>query len=348
MKKKLLALLLLAALVLCILTGCGTTTSSSDTSSASTSASGTSSASSSNTTSDLDFPKQNITIIVPYGAGGTTDLTTRAAVDSVADGALPSGVNFVVENISGGSGLNGIESALAADTDGYTLAAVCCDLPLNRALGATEIVAEEEFIPLAMTQYVPYCLIVKSDSDVNSLENFINKVKSGNDNVTVAITGIGTPGGIACMAMQKYFGCSVKTVTYDSAANCVVAVASGEVDATFSSAVSAAGQVEAGELSILAVTSNTRSDSLPDVPAIGEVYPEASDMSLYSWITLAAPAGTDDAIVEYLRNILQSAVVSDHYAESIKSFYMVPYGMSSDEMLDFYKSQYEYYVDFLK
>lgn len=220
-----------------------------------------------------------------------------------------------------------------------------CDLPLNRALGVTEMVAEEAFIPLCRTQNEPYAIIVRSDSDIQSLEDMVAVAQSGPEALSIGITGIGTGNGLACLTFQEYFDCALKLVPFDSAADAMVAVVNGQVDMTINSAVSAAGQVEAGELKIIGVTANEKSPTMPEVPALGEVFDEASEMAVYSWITVAAPAGTPDEVVNYLFDLLNTACKSTEYADAVEGFYMTPQPLDSiDKMVDYWKSQYEYYV----
>ena len=289
-------------------------------------------------------PEENITVVVPYGAGGTTDLSTRALLEIAGD-SLPSGINFVVENVGGSGGMVGCEQVANAKADGYTLVALSCDLPLNRALGVTDMVAEETFIPLCRTQNEPYAIMVPSDSEIQSIEDMVAVAQSAPEALSIGITGIGTGNGLACMTFQDYFDCTLQLVPFDSAADAVLATVNGQVDMTINSAVSAAGQVEAGELNIIGVTANEKSPTMPEVPAVGEVFEEAAEMEVYSWISVAAPAGTPDEVVDYLFNILNEACKSDAYAEAVKGFYMTPQPQDSiEEMVDFWKSQYEYYV----
>ena len=296
MKRKFFAAVLSQAMVLS-LEACGGTNSSGTSSDSSDEADTSSEATS-------WVPDKNITVVVPYGAGGTTDLSTRALLD-VAGKSLPSGVNFVVENVAGSGGMVGCEQVATAKADGYTLVAMSCDLPLNRALGVTEMVAEEAFIPLCRTQNEPYAIIVRSDSDIQSLEDMVAVAQSGPEALSIGITGIGTGNGLACLTFQEYFDCALKLVPFDSAADAMVAV----------------------------------------VNALGEVFDEASEMAVYSWITVAAPAGTPDEVVNYLFDLLNTACKSTEYADAVEGFYMTPQPLDSiDKMVDYWKSQYEYYV----
>ena len=134
-----------------------------------------------------DYPTTNISCIIPYGAGGTMDQLSRALFQSLSEDALPSNVNFVVENVAGGGGLVGTEQGLTRAADGYTIVGVNGDLIINRAIGATDIVLQEDFTPIVCLQDEPYCLIGPADGDCSTLEGFINKLSSG-DNACLLYT----------------------------------------------------------------------------------------------------------------------------------------------------------------
>lgn len=191
-----------------------------------------------------DYPTTNISCIIPYGAGGTMDQLSRALFQSLSEDALPSNVNFVVENVAGGGGLVGTEQGLTRAADGYTIVGVNGDLIINRAIGATDIVLQEDFTPIVCLQDEPYCLIGPADGDCSTLEGFINKLSSGDNAVTVAITGLGSPGGLATIALSNAFGCQIRTVTYDSSNDCALAVVTGECDATFINVSGVAGRLK--------------------------------------------------------------------------------------------------------
>ena len=316
MKKRILAVLCVMTMAISLLAGCGSQSNTNNSNSDETS-----------TSTTTDFPKNNITVVVPYGAGGTTDLSTRALLEIAGDT---------------------LQQVLSSKANGYTLVAMSCDLPLNRALGVTDVVAEEALIPICRTQFEPYAIIVRADSEIQSLEDMVAKAQSAPEALSVGITGIGTGNGLACLAIQDYFGCTLKLVPFDSAADAMVATVNGQVDMTINSAVSAAGQVEAGELKIIGVTANEKSPTMPEVPALGEVYDVAKDMAVYSWICLCAPAGTPDDVVEYLRTVLNDACESSEYAELVKGFYMTPQPLDPDQIGTFFNDQYEYYVKCLE
>lgn len=295
----------------------------------------------------LDYPKSNITCIIPYGAGGTMDTLSRALFESIPDGLVPSGVNFVVENIAGGGGLVGTEQGLTRKADGYTIVGVNGDLIINHAIGATEIVLEEDFVPIVCLQDEPYCLIGPGDGECSTLEGFINKLKSGDNAVTVAITGAGSPGGLATRALSESFGVAIKTVTFDANNDCALSVTTGECDATFINVSGVAGQVEAGTLKVLAVTTAEEAPSLPGIPSIAQTYPECSDLNLRSVCFLGALADTDPEIIQWLSDTLNQGVASQSYADLTAPQMMIPKVWDIEGMTQYCKEAYEFYVSLL-
>lgn len=297
----------------------------------------------------LDYPKSNITCIIPYGAGGTMDTLSRALFESIPDGLVPSGVNFVVENVAGGGGLVGTEQGLTKKADGYTIVGVNGDLIINHAIGATDIVLEEDFVPIVCLQDEPYCLVGPGTGECSTLEGFINKLKGGDNAVTVAITGAGSPGGLATTALSDAFGVQIKTVTYDANNDCALAVTTGECDATFINVSGIAGQVEAGTLAVLAVTTSEEAPSLPGIPSIAQSYPEeCGDLNLRSVCFLGALADTDPAIIEWLSETLNAGVASDKYAELTEPQMMIPKVWDIEGMTQYCKEAYQFYVSLLE
>lgn len=293
----------------------------------------------------LDYPTKDITVIVPYGAGGTTDLCVRGVLDAVPDGTISS--NFMVSNVAGGSGLVGATQFVNAAADGYTIGVLNCDLVLNNVLGNTDITSDR-FVPLACIENDPYLFIVSKDAPYQTFEEFVEYAKTNPGTVTVADTGSGAAPHLAYLALVQDLGLDLKTVSYDSAADSVVAVVSGEVQAAITASGAAVGQMDGGNIVPLAVTSNERLSTYPDVPAMGELYTELADMQVNSWIMLAVNADTDPAIVSFLQDAFAPAAVSDAYRATQEGFFFQPVEeMSNEDMLSFVASQHDYYTSLL-
>ncbi|MGE4485113.1 MAG: tripartite tricarboxylate transporter substrate binding protein [Oscillospiraceae bacterium] len=313
----------------CMLSGCGSTDSG--TTDGSTTSDSTASSTASNTASD--YPKKNINVIVPFGAGGNTDMSTRALLNVASENL--DGVTFVVDNKTGNSGLVGMEALADSDNDGYTIGAIAVDLELHICFGRTELTMDN-FIPLAATMADPYCLIISSsNSNFTNLQEFVDYAKANPGAIKIGTSGSGTAPHLAALAFEKYLGIEFSYYTYDGSADCVTAIASGEIDATFTQPSPAVSQIEGGAETMIAVLAEDRLESYPDVPTVKETYD--IDFAMSGWVVIAAPAGTPDDVVATLTDMLANALQTDEYKQSIENLgmqYMVLYGDELQQKID--------------
>lgn len=211
--KKAMALALSAMMLVAALTGCG----SSKTPAASGSGSGSQAGSSA---AELDYPKQNINVVVQYSAGGGTDLSVRGVLDGVKD--VP--VNFSVSNVTGNGGLIGLTQVANSKADGYTLGVVNTDFIINMVLGNTDMTLDT-FSPLACALRDPFVLIIGNNENYSTLEEFVDYAKAHPGEIVVGETGTGAAPTLAITAMENALGIDVSNVTYEGSADCVTAVA---------------------------------------------------------------------------------------------------------------------------
>ena len=198
--KKLFAALLVTAMALSTLTACGSKT---ETLSADASTDSDNSAA----TTTVDYPTKDITVVVPYGAGGTTDLCVRGVLDAVDKSVVTK--NFIVSNVTGGSGLVGASQFVNAKSDGYTIGVLNCDLVLNNVLGNTDITSDQ-FVPLACIENDPYLFVVSKDAPYQTFEEFVDYAKAHPGEVTVADTGAGAAPHLAYLALTQDLGLDLK------------------------------------------------------------------------------------------------------------------------------------------
>ena len=164
-----------------------------------------------------DYPKENITVIVPYSAGGPTDMSVRALLDA-ASKYLPSGVSFMPENQTGAGGLIGMSATAASDNDGYTLGPIAVDLLMMKYEGKTQL-GLDSFVPLAATMADPYGLLVAANNGkYDSVEEFVAYCKEHPGEVTVGNSGVGTATHLAAIAFERDFGITLNHVSYDGSA----------------------------------------------------------------------------------------------------------------------------------
>ena len=288
------------------------------------------------------YPSKNVTVICPYSAGGTTDLTIRGMLDAIPEKTMPSGTNMVVSNVAGGSGIVGTSQLLSKESDGYTIGVVNCDLILNNVLGNTDI-TYEDFTLLGCIMDGINILIVKADAPYQTFEEFVAYAKE-NPGVAIGDSGAGTIPNLATKALNKHLGTGFKSVSYDSAAPSVIAVVSGEIPAAICATPAAMGQLQAGEIKAIAVTSTERSGYMPEVPAWNESFSELDGIEVPVWVFMAAKKDIPEEAKTFLSEAFAKAISSEKFAETRKNFYMEASDFKNEEeMTNFVKEQYELY-----
>ena len=331
--KKAMALALSAVMLVAALTGCSKPAATSG----SASASGSGSAGTA-----LDYPKQNINVVVQYSAGGGTDLSVRGVLDGVKD--VP--VNFSVANVTGNGGLIGLTQVANSKADGYTLGVVNTDFIINMVLGNTDMTLDT-FSPLACALRDPFVLIIGNNENYSTLEEFVDYAKAHPGEIVVGETGTGAAPTLAITAMENALGIDVSNVTYEGSADCVTAVVGGHIDATFAQACNATAQVAAGNAKIIGVLANDRLEAFPDVPTFAEVYPDQIDFEFMGFCVISCPAGVDPAIQDYLSEKLRAGVDSDSFAQTLDSLGMQTTNMDQAQLKDFLSQQLELYTELL-
>ena len=284
--KKLIALLLTLGM-LCTLTACGgeKATSSAE--------------------KKYDYPAKTITMIVPYGAGGTTDVVGRQF--AVALGKVL-GVNIVIENQAGASGSIGCQAALDADSDGSVVLFTAESLGTQRVMGISSL-SYADYKPVAAVANDPKVIVVNGNSRYNTIQDLLADIRSNPGTVQMSYTGPGGSGHVQALIMDR-FGYTPALTAYSSGSDCYVAVMSDQVVFTNSNYSTVASFIENGDLKLLAVAATERMADFPDVPALSEVM-EGSDPYLaipYTPLSLLVSAEMDESIVEILRAASAEAV----------------------------------------
>lgn len=261
------------------------------------------------------FPEKEITLIVNYGAGGGTDLSSRVLAEA-AEKVL--GQPIRVENKAGGSGTVGPSILSTSDPDGYTI-------------GVTS------FSPMAITphlQEVPYTIesfdyivgharyragiAVAADSPYQSMDELLDAAKAGKE-FSYATTS--AMEDTFASRLSQELDIKLKRVSYKSGQEAVTAVMSGVVDLTFENPTNVTPQVEAGNLRLLASISSVRWYELPDVPTLQE---NGVDIVSESYAGLAAPAGTPPERLKVLEEAFAQAIKDETVQKTLKDLGMEP------------------------
>src|SRR5258707_2824790 len=247
------------------------------------------------------YPTKRIRFIVPFPPGGGTDINSRALTQRIARNT---GWTFVVDNKPGAGGNIGAEQAAKAPHDGYTLVlGQTSNLAINPFLYAKPPFDPiKDFAPVALVSSVPLVIVSsarRKDADpLLTIKDFIQKAKSKPDSVTYASPGNGTVGHLAAEMIARIAGVKRLHVPYKGAGPAVSDLIDGQVALYLSTPQAAVGQIRAGTVHALAVTSPKRTAALPQAPTLAETGVKGAEVA--SWYGVLAPAKTPQAILDRL------------------------------------------------
>ncbi|MBD8051637.1 Bug family tripartite tricarboxylate transporter substrate binding protein [Limnohabitans radicicola] len=249
--------------------------------------------------SQAKFPDRPITLVVPSAPGGTTDFTARLIAEPLSR-AL--GQPVVVDNKAGASGNIGNQAVAKAKADGYTLLLAYSGYQVGnphlfKKAGWDPI---KDFAPVAMLTRAPQVLAARANLPANNLRELIAYAKANPDKLNYASSGNGSIQHIAGELFKQMTGTEIQHIPYKGAGPAVQDLLGAQVDLFFTTPASVVSHIKADKLKGLAVTSNARLTSLPQVPTARES--DLKDFTLDSWFALYAPAGTPAEVVQVLSN----------------------------------------------
>jgi tripartite-type tricarboxylate transporter receptor subunit TctC len=242
------------------------------------------------------YPAKPIKIVVPFPAGGTSDVLARLIGQKMTERW---GQPVVVENKPGSSGNLGADAVAKSAPDGYTLVLMDVgNLAIVPALYKLPFNVEKDFAPVAMVGYSPHLLVVSNQVPANTLPELIAwaKARKGKVNYAVA-SGMGSATHLAGVVFAQRSGIDWGYVPYKGGAQAMTDLIGGQVDVTFNGMVATYPHVKGGKIKLIALSSAKRNADLPAVPTVAETLP---GFLTGSWQGLLAPAGTPKAVVDKL------------------------------------------------
>ncbi len=255
-----------------------------------------------------EYPERDITLIVPWSAGGGTDVITRY-IGSKLENDL--GKAVVVVNKTGGGGLVGFQTIANAKPDGYTLGMISLSLILQK-YSALTYVDRTKYEPIALINTDPTAFSVNANSSWKDLKSALKFAKENPGKMRLSNSGPGAIWHINGVILESATGVKFTHVPYKGGNPAAVAVAGGHADATMVSPAEVASLAKAGKVKILAIASNERDMRFPDVPTFKEA---GVDITLGTWRGLVAPAGTPAQIVEKVGAAVKKIIYSKEYKE---------------------------------
>jgi tripartite-type tricarboxylate transporter receptor subunit TctC len=257
---------------------------------------------------------QTIKLVVPYPAGGATDVIGRIVADRLS--ALWK-TSVVVENIAGAAANIGMDRVAKGPADGSTLFMVPPQIAINQYLYAKlAFDPEKDFVPIAQVASLPNILVVKKQlTEVKTVKDLIDYAKANPGKLNYASSGNGTTIHLSAELFKAMTGTSMNHIPYRGSAPAVNDLIGGQVDLMFDNATSIVGQVKANAVTALGVTSLKRSPLLPDLPAVADTVP---GYDTAAWFGVGVRAGVPEDVInrieEATRTIAQEAVVKERMA----------------------------------
>ena len=277
------------------------------------------------------FPSRPVKLIVPYPAGGNTDIVARLYAQKLAERI---GQPVVIDNRGGAAGSLGMGIAAKSPNDGYTL--VVGDLgslviaPLNNpGVGYTQ----KDLAPISLVASVSIVVTVHTKSPYNTFAEFLAAAKAQPGKLAYASSGIGAPGHLAFEMLRSMAGVDILHVPFKGGAAAVSGLLGEQVDILVDG--TAMAQVKAGRLKALAVT-GPRLPALPDVPGIGET---VAGFNFTNWWGILAPAGTPSAIVTRLNEELTAIAAMPDVRERLSDLGLTARSSTPQEFADQVRSE---------
>ena len=291
------------------------------------------------------YPSKPIKMVVPFPAGGTTDILARAVA---ADLQKVFGQPVVVENKAGAGGNIGSDSVAKSPPDGYTLLMGTVGThAINVALyPKMPYDAVKDFVPISLVAGVPNVLVAAPTFPVNSVKDLIDLAKKSPDKTTFASSGNGTSIHLSGELFKQLAGVQMMHVPYKGSSAALPDVMSGQVNVMFDNAPSVMPQIKGGKLKAIAVTSSVRSPALPNVPTIAEAGLPGYEAS--SWFGVLAPAGTPKDIVDKLSLTIARAVQSAEFKERLAAQGAEGVGNTSEQFAAHIKTEIEKWAKVVK
>lgn len=259
------------------------------------------------------YPVKSIRIIVPFAAGGSTDILARMAADTIST-ALEQPV--VVENRAGASGNIGMEAVARAQPDGYTLLFTSTNLTLNPAvIDKVPYDPVKDFSGVTMLAFAPLLLITRPDFEDGTLSSLIKHGQENPGKLNFSSSGAGGAPHLAGEMLKIRTGIDMTHIPYSGAAPAITDIVSGQVQMTFTTYVSARAMLQADRLKALAVASNERLTVLPDVPTFAEA--GLPNFEIGTMFGLLAPKGTPEPVIQALYGAIKKASASKAFQNKI-------------------------------
>ena len=288
------------------------------------------------------WPSKPVRIIVPFTAGGTTDILARAMAPELTKAF---GQPFVIENRAGAGGNIGADLVAKSPADGYTiLMGTVGTHGINKALYAKmPYDSQKDFAPITLVAGVPNVMVMNTDKakalGINTAADFVKYAKSNPGKLSMASSGNGTSIHLAGELFKSRTGIFMAHIPYRGSGPALLDLVGGNVDVMFDNLPSALPQIKAGKLKAFAVTSAVRSAATPELPTIEEAV-NLKGFDASSWFGLLAPAGTPPDIVNRIQQEVAKSLGTAAMKEKLLGQGAIPGGNTPEQFNTFINAEH--------
>jgi len=280
------------------------------------------------------WPNKPIRWVVPYTAGGLTDVTTRLTLEK-----MNVGQTFVVDNKPGANSLIGAEIVTNAAPDGYTFLTVIAAHAANKTLYAGKLKFDpvSGFAPVSLVGVAPLIICVTNGLPVKNVAELIAYAKANPGKLSFGSSGVGAAAHLTSELLKQVTGIDMVHVPYKGTAPALADLASGNIQLLIDAPIGVMTQVRAGKIRALAMLSKNRVPGVEEVPTIVEAGGPLIESS--TWVMFLAPAGTPKEIVNKVSSEVSKAVKDEALRKRLAEQAVIPVGATPEETGKFLQSE---------
>jgi len=272
------------------------------------------------------YPSHPVRWVVPYAAGGATDVLSRLICQHLAERL---GQPFIVENKPGAGSNIGTQAVIGSPPDGYTLLLTSTANAINASFDPTlPFDFAKGIVPVAGVARIPLVLVVNNDLPVHDVAGFIAYAKANPGKMSIASSGVGTSLHLSGELFKAMAGVQFVHVPYRGSAPGLTDVMSGQIHGMFDNVTSSFEFVRTGKLRALGVTTHERSATMPEVPPIGDTLPGFETSSFYG---VGAPHDTPQEIVDLLNREINAALADPTIKQRLAELGAIPLAGNAKE-----------------
>lgn len=282
-------------------------------------------------------------IVVPFAAGGGTDVYVRLLASEIAKTGFP----VVVENKPGASGNIAADHVAKSRPDGLTVFVGTNSTMANNTVLFDKLPYDplKDFTPVSHIGYQPMIIVGRADLPYKNLKEMVAYAKANPDKINRGSPGAGIISNLAPLMFERVAGIRTTHVPFNGDAPGIQALLSGSIDILGTSITGPMAHVQSGKIRVLGVFDNKRLPQAPDAPTFKEL---GYDVEAYAWYTLVAPAGTPRDAVERLNKAVNQVLAREDFIAKARAMGMEPRGGSPEDLGKYIRAEYDRWVPLLR